>query len=166
MDLREFVRLNVDSSCEAHALLSASDLIWFWLPTVRRVYQLFWELLRRRSLAFCISWWEIWETCRPGERKNQTITLATPILKLAGIRQTQLQCARHTFAIGRIGSPTVGNMALQHLGRGAVYRASCIVKKQLLFLRSHIPEEIARLFPMILLGAVVIVIRVTIECER
>ena len=57
-------------------------------------------------------------------------------------------------------------MAVKNFLRSAIDRASGVIKKQLLLLLSHLPEEVSRLFPVILLGAVVIVIRVTIECER
>src|SRR6266404_1052739 len=57
-------------------------------------------------------------------------------------------------------------MPLQDLLRGAVDRASRVVEEQLLLLRGHLPEEIARLLPVIILQAVVIVSSVAFERER
>jgi hypothetical protein len=56
-------------------------------------------------------------------------------------------------------------MAVKNFLRSAIDRASGVVKKQLLLLWSHLPEEIARLFPVIVYDAVVIVIRVTISAS-
>ena len=55
------------------------------------------------------------------------------------------------MAIGRIGSSAVGNMALQDFLRDPIDRASRVVEEQLLLLRGHLPEEIARLLPVIIL---------------
>src|SRR6266404_8382660 len=85
---------------------------------------------------------------------------------LGGLCNIQLQCSRHTIAIRRIGSPAVRNMPLQDLLRGAIDRASRVVEEQLLLLRGHLPEEIARLLPVIILYAVVIVTSVAFERER
>jgi hypothetical protein len=58
---------------------------------------------------------------------------------------------RNASTIGRIRSSAVGDMALQDLLRGAIDRASRVVEEQLLLLRSHLPEEIAWLLPVIIL---------------
>src|ERR1700730_19240565 len=57
-------------------------------------------------------------------------------------------------------------MPLQDLRRGTIERASRVVEEQLLLLRGHLPEEIARLLPVIILQAVVIVSSVAFERER
>src|ERR1700754_4097219 len=57
-------------------------------------------------------------------------------------------------------------MPLQNLLRGAIDRASRVVEEQLLLLRGHLAEEIARLLPVIILQAVVIVLRLAFERER
>ncbi len=72
-------------------------------------------------------------------------------MMLGGLCDIQLQCSCHTIAIGRIGSSAVRNMPLQDLLRGAIDRASRVVEEQLLLLRGHLPEEIARLLPVIIL---------------
>jgi hypothetical protein len=70
---------------------------------------------------------------------------------LGGLCNIQLQCSSHTIAVGRIGSSAIRNMPLQDLLRGAIDRASRVIEEQLLLLRGHLPEEIARLLPVIIL---------------
>src|SRR6266404_4651117 len=83
-----------------------------------------------------------------------------------GLPYENTQRLRHTIAIGRIGSSAVRNMPLQDFLRGAIDRASRVVEEQLLLLRGHLPEEIARLLPVIILQAVVIVTSLAFERER
>src|SRR5260370_4294027 len=85
---------------------------------------------------------------------------------LGGLQNIQLQCSCHTTALGRIGSSAVRNMALQDVLRGAIDRASRVVEEQLLLLRGHLREEIARLLPVIILYAVVIVTSIAFQRER
>src|SRR5438067_537538 len=61
------------------------------------------------------------------------------------------ECFRHALPIGRISSAAVRNMPLLDFLRGAFDRASRVVEEQLLLLRGHFPEEIARLLPVIIL---------------
>jgi hypothetical protein len=75
---------------------------------------------------------------------------ATAVM-LGGLQNLQLQCSCYTIAIGRIGSSAVRNMSLQDLLGGAIDRASGVVEEQLLLLRRHLAEEIARLLPVIIL---------------
>ena len=82
----------------------------------------------------------------------------------ASLKNMQLQCSSHTIAVRRIGCSAGRNMPVQNLLRGAIDRASRVVEEQLLLLRSHLPEEIARLLPVIILQAVVIVTTFACEC--
>src|SRR5260370_8591365 len=68
--------------------------------------------------------------------------------------------------MGWSGSSAVRNMPVQVLRRGAIDRASRVVEEQLLLRRGHLPEEIARLLPVIILQAMVKVTRVAFERER
>jgi len=70
---------------------------------------------------------------------------------LVGLYNAQVQCSYHTIAVARIGSSAVRSMPLQGPLRDASQRASRVVEKQLLLLRGHLPEEIARLLPVIVL---------------
>jgi hypothetical protein len=74
-----------------------------------------------------------------------------PEMRLGGRQDIQFQCSRHTLAISRIRSSTVRNMPLQDLLRSSLDRASRVVEEQLLLLRGHLAEEIARLRPVIIL---------------
>src|SRR6201981_3001308 len=56
-------------------------------------------------------------------------------------------------------------MPLLYLLRDAIHCASRVDEEPLLFLRRHLPEEIARLLPVIVLQPVVIVISVAVERE-
>jgi hypothetical protein len=57
----------------------------------------------------------------------------------------------NALAISRISSSAVRNMPLQDLLRGTIDRPSRVLEKQPLLLRGHLPEEIARLLPVIIL---------------
>ena len=56
-------------------------------------------------------------------------------------------------------------MTLRHLLRGALASGSRVVEEQVLLLRCHFPEKIARLLPVIVLQPVVIVTSVAVERE-
>lgn len=85
---------------------------------------------------------------------------------LGGLQNIQLQCSCHAIAVRRIGSTAVRNMPLLDLLRSTIDRAGRVVEEQLLLLRGHLPEEIARLLPVIIFQPVVIVTSVAIERER
>jgi hypothetical protein len=57
---------------------------------------------------------------------------------------------RDASPIVRISSSAVRNMPLQDLLRGAPDRAGRVAEEQLLLLSAHLPEEIARLLPVII----------------
>ena len=106
------------------------------------------------QICFCILFFVILRVLA----KKSAIGLATHPYNLeAGsamstrLQNLQLQCSRHALAVGRIRSAAVRHMPLQNLKRRAIDRASGVVEEQLLLLSCHLPEEIARLLPVIVL---------------
>src|SRR5260370_7372896 len=84
----------------------------------------------------------------------------------ACLQDMQLQCPRHAIAVGGIRSAAVRNIPLQNILSRADDRARRVVEEQLLLLGCHLPKEIARLLPVIILQAMVIVTSVAVERER
>src|SRR6202035_1662158 len=73
---------------------------------------------------------------------------------------------RDPLAIGRIGAKTIGDVALLDVQARIAHRAGCVLEQRLLLRRRHQAEQIARLFPVIVVGVMVVVGRLAFNGQR
>src|SRR5438132_10318066 len=70
------------------------------------------------------------------------------------------------LAIGRIGATAIGNVPLLDVQTCIAHRSGGVVEEPLLLGGRHQPEKIARLLPVVVIDAMVIVRPVTVHLHR
>ena len=78
----------------------------------------------------------------------------------------QIDRCGYTVAIGWLRPATVGDVAMLDLLRRVAQRAGRVGEQGGALLKGHQPEQVAGLFPMIVIQPVVVVIRITEKLER
>src|SRR3979411_2223527 len=69
-------------------------------------------------------------------------------------------------AVRRIGTGAIGNVPLLDVQPGIAHRARRVLEQRLALSRIYLPEQVARLLPVIIVEAMIVVRRVAFERER